>query len=399
MELIALRIIQPLGEFYITKFVAEDLLKVSFSEELTYVDDDGKLKGSQRKKDDKRLREIAKYIDSVEMAFPNSIILAANYNKNGELVSDETLVWRLEQIDDYIFKIKIPTYEPLAAVIDGQHRLKAFDYVENSDRKNLEIPCSIFFDLPNSYQAFLFATINGNQKKVDRSLALEQFGFNVDEEPQTSWTPEKLAVYFSRKLNLSKDISPFHHRIKVAPRGEEILFQNATEKDWFVSTSTIVDGILMLISSNPKRDRVDMAMEQIFKGRSRDMVKGRKDNSPLRQLFLQNRDEEIYDLIVSFFRVVDTLLWSNAPKKSYIFKTIGVLALFDLLKRILQEGIHNISFESYINSVVYVDFSDNYFQASGVGRSRVRNLLLYANNMYSGNKPEEIVEMDRLLGR
>jgi hypothetical protein len=69
------------------------------------------------------------------------------------------------------------------------------------------------------------------------------------------------------------------------------------------------------------------------------------------------------------------------------------------LKRILQGGTYNLSFESNINPVMNVDFSDNYFQASGVGRSRVRNLLLYANNIYTGNKPEEIAEMDRLLGR
>jgi DNA phosphorothioation-associated DGQHR protein 1 len=276
LEIIAIRVIQPLGEFYITKFKAKDLLAISFSEELSYIDENGTLKGTQRKKDHKRLQEIAKYIDSVEMSFSNSIILGANYeNREGQVVEDDSITWKLQQIDESIFKILIPTNAKLAAIIDGQHRLKAFDYIENKERLELEIPCSVFFDLPNSYQAFLFATINGNQKKVDRSLALEQFGFNVEEEPHYSWTPEKLAVFFSRRLNLSKDMSPFHHHIKVAPRGEEILFQNTNEKDWYVSTSTIVDGILMLISSNPKRDRVDMAMEQIFKGRSRDMVKER----------------------------------------------------------------------------------------------------------------------------
>lgn len=396
MELTAIRINQPLGEFFITKFNAKDLLKVSFSEELTYIDEDGKLKGTQRKKDDKRLHEIAKYIDSVEMSFPNSIILAANYNKNGEIVSDDAITWKLEQKDKDTFKIIIPSDEPLAAVIDGQHRLKAFDFVENKDRMNLEIPCSIFFDLPNSYQAFLFATINGNQKKVDRSLALEQFGFNVDEEPQTSWTPEKLAVYFSRKLNLSKDKTPFYNHIKVAPRGEEILFQNPNEVEWHISTSTVVDGILMLISSNPKRDRVDMAMQHIFRGRSRDMVSYRRDNSPLRTKYLDNKDDEIYNIVVDYFKVVDSKLWSNARKKSYINKTIGVLALFDLLKRILQDN-PNPQFEKYITPLINVDFSDNYFQASGVGRSRIRNLLLYANNMFTNNKPEDIEEMNRIL--
>ena len=59
LTLTAIRVEQPLGEFYITKFKAKDLLEISFSEELTYIDENGRLKGPQRKKDDKRLREIA----------------------------------------------------------------------------------------------------------------------------------------------------------------------------------------------------------------------------------------------------------------------------------------------------------------------------------------------------
>jgi hypothetical protein len=152
----------------------------------------------------------------------------------------------------------------------------------------------------------------------------------------------------------------------------------------------------MLISSNPKRDRVDMAMKHIFKGRSRDMVSYRRDNSPLRKLYLDDKDDEIYNIIVDFFKIVDSKLWLKAAKKSYINKTIGVLALFDLLKRILQDKPAP-QFEKYINPVINVDFSDNYFQASGVGRSRIRNLLLYVNDMYTGSKPEEILEMKRLL--
>ena len=73
----ALKVSQPLGDFYVIKINSEDLLSLSFSEPMQYIDEFGKVKGSQRPKDITRLREIARYIDSVEMAFPNSIILAA----------------------------------------------------------------------------------------------------------------------------------------------------------------------------------------------------------------------------------------------------------------------------------------------------------------------------------
>jgi DNA phosphorothioation-associated DGQHR protein 1 len=400
LEVVALKVTQPLGEFYITKFKARDLLKFSFSEELTYVDDKGNLKGTQRKQDNRRLREIAKYIESVEMSFPNSIILAVNYDsKEGQVIEDQVLTWKLQGFENDVYRILIPTSAKLAAIIDGQHRLNAFRYVEDQDRLELEIPCSIFFDLPNSYQAFLFATINGNQKRVDRSLALEQFGFNVADEPQKSWTPEKLAVYFSRKLNLSKPKSPFYQHIKVAPRGEEILFKRMefSDEDWYISTATIVDGILSLITSNPKRDRVEMATEHIFKGRNRDMVQDVRDKSPLRNLYLENRDDELYKIITSFFEIVAIKLWQDTEEKSYILKTVGISALFDLLKRILQENVNERSFDKYINPLAHVDFSDNFFQASGVGRSRLKNLMFYANDFNHKYNEDNIDDMKRLL--
>jgi hypothetical protein len=69
-----------------------------------------------------------------------------------------------------------------ASIIDCQHRMKGFEYIENESRLEMDLLCSVFFDLPNPYQAYLFATINGNQKRVDKSLALEQFGYYIENE-------------------------------------------------------------------------------------------------------------------------------------------------------------------------------------------------------------------------
>ncbi|GAB3489788.1 hypothetical protein GCM10027341_00610 [Spirosoma knui] len=385
LEFHAIKVTQPLGEFYLATIPADKLREVTFVEEMIYADAAGNRKGNQRKRDKNRLTEIARYIDSVEMAFPNSIILAANYTPEGDVLEEpaeaesseiDTIRWRVDEtVCGGVYKITIPTAEKLASIIDGQHRVMAFEYIQNSDHAAIDLPCAIFFSLPNAYQAFLFATINGNQKKVDRSLALEQFGFNVDDEPQKSWTPEKLAVFLSRKLNNKTD-SPFYRRIKIAPLDPKKLFVN--KADWFISMATLVDGILSLISSKPKRDRVEMAQEKLF-GRSRNMVNSYSDSSPLRELYLSNQDDRIYDTIKQFFDEVDTLLWRPAPATSYIIKTVGVLALFDLLKRILQDNPNETNFRRYIASVSHVDFTNNLYQASGVGRSRIRATLLMAN--------------------
>lgn len=401
LELNALKISQPLSDFYVVKVKASDLLQITFSEELTYIDPSGRLKGSQRKLDEKRLREIGRYIDSVEMSFPNSVVLAANYNTDGEVVDIESPHrWKITETSLDNYTIHIPSDTPLAAIIDGQHRLFAFRYISNPQRLNTELVCSVFFDLPNSYQAFLFATINGNQKKVDKSLALEQFGFNVEDEPQSSWTPEKLAVYFSRKFNADSS-SPFYKHIKVAPRDDNYYVRNQNQNEWLISTAAVVDGILGLISTRPKRDRVEMGQEHIFGRRSRKMIRDFADNSPLRTLFLENDDITIYGLINNFFTSVHRVLWNNFQPNSYIFKTVGIQALFDLLKKIIQtsEGSIVTNFDNYINSASKVDFTDNFFQASGVGRSRIRKVLYAANGFINLTEidPNEIGDIKRLL--
>ncbi|MBW2938237.1 DNA phosphorothioation-associated DGQHR protein 1 [Aureisphaera sp. CAU 1614] len=399
LKLKAIKIDQPLASFYITKIKAKDLLEISFSEELQYIDESGKLKGNQRKKDEKRLKSIGRYIDSIEMSFPNSIIIAANYDKNrGQIIDNKDRRWKLTKSNDDFYEIDIPTNEKLASIIDGQHRLNAFDYVTNQERKELDLVCTIFFDLSSSYQAFLFATINGNQKKVDKSLALEQFGFNIDDEPSKSWTPEKFAVYYCRKLNFKE--SPFKGKIKLAPKFTNDLF-DINSDDFIISTATIVDGILMLISSRPKRDRVEMGQHSIFKGRGRYLIKDFRDSSPLRNLYLNNEDEKIYEIIKSFFGSVEINLWNNIQGNSYIIKTVGIQALFEFLKKILQLNTNysNIDFDDYLNPVSGVNFADNYFQASGVGKSRIKRVLFVANDFMSIDDVKENEQSDivRLL--
>ena len=402
MKLTAIKVSQPLADFYITKIKASDLLNVSFSEQLQY-QENGELKGSQRKIDVRRLKEIAKFIDSVEMSFPSSIILAVNYTEGGYVLEDDNKErWSISHLNGDIYEITLPDHKKLAAIIDGQHRLNAFNYAEENN-KEIEVVCSIYFDLPNSYQAFLFATINGNQKKVDKSLALEQFGFNVENEPESSWTPEKLAVYFSRKLNFRED-SPLYKKIKLAPQYDASL--SVDRSDWIISTAAIVEGILSLISSNPKRDRVLMAEKKIFSGRSRKMVASCKDKTPLRNWYLENRDDDLYNIIVKFFHCVTEVLWSdNCSTSSYIKKTIGILALFDFLKIIVSQvdsdKLQDIDFMSYIYVANTIDFSDNYFSASGIGRGRIRKTFAYVNNLISEEdlSDDERYNIARILNR
>jgi DNA phosphorothioation-associated DGQHR protein 1 len=403
LTLHAIRVNQPFGEFFITKIKAKDLLEISFSDPLRFIDEKGQQKGSQRLLKDKRLKEIANYIKTVEAAFPNSIILAANYDEKGFICKDHKISWKLRETSNTdIYKIVIPTAAPLSSIVDGQHRLRSFELVDK-EYQDMELLCSIYFDLPNPYQAFLFATINFNQQKVDKSLAYEQFGFNVEDEPAYSWSPDKLAVYLTRKLNLdNKETTPFFNHIILAPQNDKILFnKRSKELNWAVSTATIVDGILRLISSNPKKDKDLMHQSQVEK-RQRKMLAN--DGAPLRQIYLDSNDLLVFTIVKNFFMAADKLLFSTAKEKSYIFKTVGIQALFDVLRTILKKEFKNKDvsekfFESKLSFSESVDFSDDFFSPSGAGRSRIKNIFLYALNYLDEGKIDSthLMNFKRLL--
>ena len=199
----ALRVDQRLGSFYVAVLPAELLLRVCASDRMSAsLNPDGvgySLEGTQRVIQDKRLSEIASYINRVDSAFPNSIIVAANYDREtgfdqtenediaeeeGEQPNDVSSAWNVQVSDDGCHKLTIPSEAKLAAVIDGQHRLFSFAKANPEALRSMNLICSIFIDLPKALQAQIFATINSTQKRVDRSLTFELFGYNVSDEPE-----------------------------------------------------------------------------------------------------------------------------------------------------------------------------------------------------------------------
>ena len=386
MKITAIKVIQPLGEFYIAKIKARDLLKISTSQVAKY-DKDGIIKGHQRPIDPDRLKAIAKFIQSEEMSFPSSIIIAANVNDHGIIYDEEDKRWRIEptNISD-IYELDFPDNCISSLIIDGQHRLKAFEEESLDDNcRDIELVCSIFFDLPGAYQAYLFATINGNQKRVDPSLALELFGINLENEPQDTWSPEKLAVYITRKFNFTKG-SPLEGKIRLAP-----LTDGEVDKSkWLLSTTAMVAGITKLISSNPQRDRDELTRKRRFyEDKTRKVLSEIRDKSILRDLYLNNKDGEIYSILLNFFTSVDKILWSSAEKDSIINKTIGISALFDILKTLLENDKSISDFDKYIEKLVRIPYTDNYFSLSGKGKTRLKRVMKYHLELLEDHELEE----------
>lgn len=393
----ALRVEQRLGTFYLAVLPAELLLQVAASDRMSaHMNEDGsgyRLEGTQRVIQDRRLREIADYINRVDAAFPNSIIVAANYDLStgfdqGELehIEEETSgspiadsrVWSVEDGEDGCLTLTIPTPEKLAAVIDGQHRLFSFAYAQADAMQSMDMVCSIYLDLPKALQAQIFATINSTQKRVDRSLTYELFGYNVSEEDEEYWTPDKLAVFFTRRLGTDSE-SPLRGRIMVAPKKDEALTMLSKEADWRVSTAVVVDGILRLFSANPKRD-ANLMRKGEASPRS-ELRSGAKDKSPLREVFIDVNDALIYKLVLNYLKACDGIFWSGANDDSFIYKTIGVQALFDILRKIANDAyeardISTEYFSGILEGARDIDFAAERFRnPSGSGRTAIRRAI------------------------
>ena len=376
---------QPLGTFYTAAIRAKDLLKVCYSDRLRAIleDDTYRLEGSQRLVNDTRLKEIGRYINTTEAAFPNSIIIAANYSEaTGLIVNDETHKWRVEGNGDdtECLNLIIPTAERLAPIIDGQHRLFGFTH-GTIERRDTPVLCSVFLDLPRPYQAYLFATINSTQKAVSRSQTYELFGYNIDEEPPELWSPEKLAVFLTRKMNTDSE-SPFYSRILVAAENDFAISRAEAKarNRWMVSTATVVDGIARLISTAPKKDADDLRTGR--NQRRIDLIeKRRHDKAPLRKLYLETRDKVLLGAVTNFFRAVLTVCRRDRPVESYLTKTVGMQALFDTLRALASSAFkeRNFSYDSFRNRLgplSDIDFSHTAFQqASGQGRIQIRRVI------------------------
>lgn len=400
----AILVEQPLYTFYAAVIPAEVLLTVAFSDAMqAKIKDDGigyTVEATQRIIQSKRLEQIAKYIDREDAAFPNAIILAANFRSDGLIEDDEPSLtdteeqnpadvllappltsrrWVLTEDACGGFDLVIPSEAKLAAIIDGQHRLFAFAEADRAERLQMNLLCSVFIDLPKPYQAQLFATINSTQKPVDKSLTYELFGYNIEEEQPEYWSPDKLSVFLSRKLG-TDPTSALRGRILIAPKKDKALEQLGAATDWRVSTAVVVEGIMKLFSSNPKRDTQLMLTPS--RNTRRVLLNGPRDRSPLRAPYIETNDNLIYTLVFNYLAACEDVFWSKASNKSFIMRTVGVQALFDVLRRVFapaaleKRNLKKEFFAEHLSRAAHIDFAGESFKnASGSGRSFIRQAL------------------------
>ncbi|MBU1145032.1 MAG: DGQHR domain-containing protein [Firmicutes bacterium] len=307
---------QPIGTFYIGKMMSVDLLKIAKSETRN-------IKGIQRVLSSQRTQSIANYCKDPDAIFPTPIILAIDSEQDIEEDIEEDIdgnitnsKFSLINVDNSgVFKF---TYSDdiRTSILDGQHRLFGIQKSET----NFELPIAIAFNLTEEQKAYIFSTINSNQKQVDKSLIYDLF------ELSTYRSPHKTSHYLARLFNYSSE-SPFYGRLK--------MLEKRTDYAQSLSQGTFVSYITgLLISNNPKQDMIDIKNN-----------KGLKDNVkyPLRKYFIQDADDAIYKILLNYFSSVKEVFneeWNDY--NNYILsKSTGFGALIRAAKEIIPIGEKN----------------------------------------------------------
>jgi len=178
----------------------------------------------QRFLDEKRAVQIARYLQQPSGLLPNSIILAVNID------FDESDVVHGDGRERV--KIVLPRSENSAVILDGQHRVAAFRYLDEKIRSAYDVLVAFLVGIPFYQQAELFAIINGKQKPVNRSIIYDLFGYapiGGDKEEQLYeglMAVSRFCSHVTRILNRVPE-SPWQSKIKMRGPGDEGVISQA----------------------------------------------------------------------------------------------------------------------------------------------------------------------------
>jgi DGQHR domain-containing protein len=173
LELTALKVTQPIGQFFIATIGYKQLLQICDFDirELAKGETIEEYIGIQRKLRGSRVNQISEFIQLPDSSFPTSVIVSIdNEFMHIDPDNEEADIVTLTISNKSFEGSESKHYRSLARVLDGQHRLKG---LEKSGIDNFELNVTIFvgMDLPD--QSMIFANVNLSQTKVNPSLAYD----------------------------------------------------------------------------------------------------------------------------------------------------------------------------------------------------------------------------------
>ncbi|MGY4168350.1 DGQHR domain-containing protein [Bradyrhizobium sp. USDA 4529] len=309
-EFSCIRASQPIGDIFVASIPFKTLIRISYFDVRRVLQEDRDVErylGIQRPLEDRRVRSLSEYVNYKDASFPTSIILAIeeeyavfNDKKNTMTVSNR----RAEEESPSI------AIGHLARVLDGQHRIAGLSAFKGT---TFDVPVTIFVGADISDQAHIFATVNLEQTKVQKSLVYDLFSLARTRSPQK--TCHNIAVALDRDKK-----GPLHSRIKrLGFATEGRLFEPITQ-------ATFVEALMPYLSLAPKKDRDDL-----LRGRPlQKAVDNELYRMPLRNLFVAEKDLEITEVVSNYFDAVRKkwpMAWEEHGRGMMLNRTNGFRAL------------------------------------------------------------------------
>jgi DGQHR domain-containing protein len=312
----ALRITQPIGEFFVGTIDSKILCQIADFDVRRILRDERDVErylGIQRPLNSKRVSDLEKYVNFVDAAFPTSIIVAIREECAEFDETRSTLTVRNVVSDDPTRRV---LWKEIARVIDGQHRIAGL-YKYNGPR--FEVNVTVFVGMDIAEQAHVFATVNLEQTKVSKSLAYDLF------ELAKSRSPQKTGHNVAVALDQSRD-SPFYQRIKRLGTSTEGRFGET------LTQATFVEALLPLISADPKYDRDRLLRQKVIPLATADEL----DKTPFRNLFIKEQDVIIANIMWNYFEAVRSRwpeAWGDGSRGAMLNKSNGFRALMRVFRR------------------------------------------------------------------
>ncbi|MDK2746685.1 MAG: DGQHR domain-containing protein [Brevundimonas sp.] len=314
----ALKARQPIGDLYIGSVDAQVLVRITdfdVRRKLEVERDVERYLGIQRPLDDKRVKQIGRYVNFVDATFPTACILAieADYATYDE-GSKELVIRNYREGEPPTRNMRY-----IARVLDGQHRIAGLGHLEAG---TFEVPVVFFIgaDLPE--QANIFSTVNLEQNKVGKSLAYDLFALAKTRSPQRLC--HDIAVTFDGDAS-----SPFYHRIKRLGIATPGRYRET------IAQAQFVEALLGMITSDAKTDR-----DVLLRGRKLARPEIRElDRFIFRGMFVDERDLDIARSVDAFFKAVRErwpTAWDAFGAGDVLNKTNGFRALMRLLKSVYR---------------------------------------------------------------
>jgi DGQHR domain-containing protein len=290
---------EPLSEGQLSALV-RSLESKKFKVGTTELLSEERVQPYQRFLDEKRAVEIARYLQQPSGLLPNSIILAVNVDFDESDVVHSDGRGRV--------KIVLPRSENSAVILDGQHRVAAFRYLDEKVRTTYEILVAFLVGIPFYQQAELFAVINGKQKPVNRSIIYDLFGYapiGGDKEEQLYEGLMAIARFCSHVTRILNRVaeSPWQAKIKMRGPGDEGV----------ISQAAVVEYLSALVEPKTFTSRLKVL--------------------PLLYSFFKKADPAgCASLLILYMRAIQTAQpehWQNP--KSLLWKNNGVAVILRIL--------------------------------------------------------------------